>query len=151
MTVVQILDQGNAFAPHGLNIDEQVLIDNFLTSIKSIAAISLPLSTQPSYRSLTRQLVQELLCDCTGHRVHFRGSWEGETLFLLHFTLTISDPTIGWTKISHAENTERSKDACCYSKSQNEFVSFTTHIFDYFTYLKLTAVSIITCNLHTVA
>jgi large subunit ribosomal protein LP0 len=43
MTVVQIFDQGNAFSPAVLDVDEQELIDRFLSGIKSIAAISLAL------------------------------------------------------------------------------------------------------------
>jgi len=56
MTVVQIFDQGNAFAPHVLDIDEQELIDRFLSGIKSIAAISLALK-YPTIVSVTHSLV----------------------------------------------------------------------------------------------
>jgi len=41
MTVVQIYDQGNAFAPSVLDIEESTLINQFLSGIKTIAAISL--------------------------------------------------------------------------------------------------------------
>lgn len=56
MTVVQIFDQGNAFAPYILDIDEQELIDRFLSGIKSIAAISLALK-YPTAVSVAHSLV----------------------------------------------------------------------------------------------
>jgi large subunit ribosomal protein LP0 len=56
MTVVQIFDQGNAFSPDVLDIDEQELIDRFLSGIKSIAAISLALK-YPTIVSVTHSLV----------------------------------------------------------------------------------------------
>jgi len=56
MTVVQIFDQGNAFAPHILDVDEKELIDRFLSGIKSIAAISLALK-YPTIVSVTHSLV----------------------------------------------------------------------------------------------
>lgn len=43
MTVVQIFDSGNVFSPEVLDIDEKVLIDRFLSGVKTIAAISLAL------------------------------------------------------------------------------------------------------------
>jgi len=56
MTVVQIFDQGNAFAPSVLDIDEQELIDRFLSGIKTIAAISLALK-YPTIVSVSHTLV----------------------------------------------------------------------------------------------
>ena len=56
MTVVQIFDQGNVFAPEVLDIDESVLIDRFLSGIKTIAAISLALN-YPTIVSVTHSLV----------------------------------------------------------------------------------------------
>jgi len=56
MTVVQIFDQGNAFAPTVLDIDEKDIIDRFLSGIKSIAAISLALR-YPTIVSVTHSLV----------------------------------------------------------------------------------------------
>jgi len=44
MTVVQIYDNGNIFSPEVLDIDSEVLIERFLSGIKTIAAISLALS-----------------------------------------------------------------------------------------------------------
>jgi len=43
MQVVQIYDSGNVFSPEVLDIDEKVLIDRFLTGVKTIASISLAL------------------------------------------------------------------------------------------------------------
>ncbi|KDR79015.1 hypothetical protein GALMADRAFT_244744 [Galerina marginata CBS 339.88] len=56
MTVVQIFDQGNIFSPDVLDIDEQELVDRFLSGIKTIAAISLALN-YPTIVSVTHTLV----------------------------------------------------------------------------------------------
>ncbi|KAJ3515895.1 hypothetical protein NLJ89_g1474 [Agrocybe chaxingu] len=56
MAVVQIFDQGNIFSPDVLDIDEQELIDRFLSGIKTIAAISLALN-YPTIVSVTHSLV----------------------------------------------------------------------------------------------
>lgn len=56
MTVVQIFDQGNVFSPAVLDVDEQELIDRFLSGVKAIAAISLALK-YPTIASVTHSLV----------------------------------------------------------------------------------------------
>ncbi|KAG8213249.1 60S acidic ribosomal protein P0 [Butyriboletus roseoflavus] len=56
MTVVQIFDSGNVFAPSVLDIDEKELIDRFLSGIKSIACISLALQ-YPTIVSVVHSLV----------------------------------------------------------------------------------------------
>ncbi|KJA26263.1 hypothetical protein HYPSUDRAFT_36536 [Hypholoma sublateritium FD-334 SS-4] len=56
MTVVQIFDQGNIFSPEVLDIDEQELVDRFLSGIKTIAAISLALN-YPTIVSVSHTLV----------------------------------------------------------------------------------------------
>jgi large subunit ribosomal protein LP0 len=56
MTVVQIFDQGNIFSPEVLDVDEQELIDRFLSGIKTVAAISLALN-YPTIVSVTHALV----------------------------------------------------------------------------------------------
>jgi len=56
MSVVQIFDNGNAFSPDVLDVDEQELIDRFLSGIKTIAAISLALQ-YPTIVSVTHSLV----------------------------------------------------------------------------------------------
>ncbi|KIK10170.1 hypothetical protein K443DRAFT_670797 [Laccaria amethystina LaAM-08-1] len=56
MTVVQIFDQGNIFSPDVLDIDENELIDRFLSGIKTVAAISLALN-YPTIVSVTHTLV----------------------------------------------------------------------------------------------
>jgi len=56
MTVVQIFDQGNAFEPSVLDIDEKDLIDRFVSGIKTIACISLALN-YPTIVSVTHSLV----------------------------------------------------------------------------------------------
>lgn len=56
MTVVQIFDSGNVFAPAVLDVNEKELIDRFLSGIKSIAAISLALH-YPTIASVVHSLV----------------------------------------------------------------------------------------------
>jgi len=56
MTVVQIFDNGNSFAPDVLDIEEKDLVDRFLSGIKAIAAISLALN-YPTLVSVTHSLV----------------------------------------------------------------------------------------------
>ncbi|KAF8972116.1 ribosomal protein L10-domain-containing protein [Flammula alnicola] len=56
MTVIQIFDQGNIFSPEVLDVDEQELIDRFLSGIKTIAAISLALN-YPTIVSVSHTLV----------------------------------------------------------------------------------------------
>ncbi|KAM6504347.1 60S acidic ribosomal protein P0 [Amanita muscaria] len=56
MTVVQIYDRGNSFSPEVLDVDEQELIDRFLSGIKTVAAISLALN-YPTLVSVTHSLV----------------------------------------------------------------------------------------------
>jgi len=56
MNVQQIYDSGNVFTPDVLDIDEKVLIDRFLSGIKTIAAISLALK-YPTIVSIPHLLV----------------------------------------------------------------------------------------------
>ncbi|KAG2110945.1 ribosomal protein L10-domain-containing protein [Suillus discolor] len=76
MTVVQIFDSGNAFAPEVLDIDEQVLIDRFLSGIQTIAAISLALN-YPTIVSVTHSLVnsyKNLIALCLSTDYIFEGA-----------------------------------------------------------------------------
>ncbi|KAF9484385.1 60S acidic ribosomal protein P0 [Pholiota conissans] len=56
MTVFQIYDRGNIFSPDVLDVDEQELVDRFLSGIKTIAAISLALN-YPTIVSVSHTLV----------------------------------------------------------------------------------------------
>jgi len=56
MTVVQIYQDGQIFAPDVLDIDSQELIDRFLKGIKTVAAISLALK-YPTIVSVAHELV----------------------------------------------------------------------------------------------
>jgi large subunit ribosomal protein LP0 len=56
MSVVQIFDNRNAFAPDVLDFDEQMLIDRFMSGIKTIAALSLALK-YPTLVSVSHSLV----------------------------------------------------------------------------------------------
>jgi len=56
MTVAQIFDSGNVFTPDVLDISDTVLVDRFLSGIKTIAAISLALR-YPTIVSVSHSLV----------------------------------------------------------------------------------------------
>jgi len=56
MTILQIFSEGNAFPPSVLDIEESVLIDSFMSSIKAIACISLATGF-PTIASVTHSLV----------------------------------------------------------------------------------------------
>ncbi|KAG6898662.1 60s acidic ribosomal protein P2 [Termitomyces sp. T159_Od127] len=56
MTVVQIFDNGNAFSPEVLDVDESELVERFLSGVKTIAAISLALN-YPTLVSVMHSLV----------------------------------------------------------------------------------------------
>lgn len=56
MTVVSIYDNGNVFAPSVLDIDESTLISQFLSGIKTIAAVSLAIN-YPTVASVPHSLV----------------------------------------------------------------------------------------------
>jgi len=56
MRVVQIFDNGNVFSSDVLDIDEQILIDRFLSGIKTVASISLALK-YPTIVSVSHLLV----------------------------------------------------------------------------------------------
>lgn len=76
MTVVQIFDSGNAFAPEVLDIDEKVLIDRFMSGIQTIAAISLALN-YPTIVSVTHSLVnsyKNLISLCLATDYMFEGA-----------------------------------------------------------------------------
>jgi len=76
MSVVQIFDQGNIFSPEVLDIDEQELIDRFLSGIKTIAAISLALN-YPTIVSVIHSLVnsyKNLLAISLATEFTFEGS-----------------------------------------------------------------------------
>jgi len=76
MTVVQIFDQGNVFPPSVLDIDEQELIDRFLSGIKTVAAISLALN-YPTIVSVVHSLVnayKNLLAVSIATEYSFEGS-----------------------------------------------------------------------------
>ncbi|KAG2157934.1 ribosomal protein L10-domain-containing protein [Suillus bovinus] len=76
MTVVQIFDSGNAFAPEVLDIDEKVLIDRFLSGIQTVAAISLALN-YPTVVSVMHSLVnsyKNLIALCLSTDYMFEGA-----------------------------------------------------------------------------
>jgi large subunit ribosomal protein LP0 len=56
LTVLQIYDNGTTFPPSVLDIEESTLIDNFLSSVKTIAAISLQIG-YPTVASAPHSLI----------------------------------------------------------------------------------------------
>lgn len=76
MTVVQIYDSGNTFAPEVLDIDESVLTDRFMTGIKTIACLSLAIKF-PTIVSISHTLVngyKNLLAISLATEYTFEGS-----------------------------------------------------------------------------
>jgi len=76
MTVIQIYQDGNIFAPEVLDIDSQELIDRFLKGIKTIASISLALN-YPTIVSVSHILVnayKNVLAVSIGTEYTFDGS-----------------------------------------------------------------------------
>ncbi|KAJ6513360.1 60S acidic ribosomal protein P0 [Mycena sanguinolenta] len=76
MSVVQIFDNGTAFSPSVLDVDEQELIDRFMTGIKTIAALSLALK-YPTLVSVSHSLVnayKNLLAVSLATEYTFEGS-----------------------------------------------------------------------------
>ncbi|KAF8206558.1 60S acidic ribosomal protein P0 [Mycena galopus ATCC 62051] len=85
MSVVQIFDNGNAFSPDVLDVDEQELIDRFLSGIKTIAALSLALK-YPTLVSVSHSLVnayKNLLAVSLATEYTFEGSEKVSVLFYL--------------------------------------------------------------------
>jgi len=76
MTVIQIFDAGNVFSPDVLDIDENELVNRFLSGIKTIAAISLALK-YPTIVSVSHSLVnayKNLLAISLATEYSFEGS-----------------------------------------------------------------------------
>ncbi|KAJ6494736.1 60S acidic ribosomal protein P0 [Mycena vitilis] len=76
MSVVQIFDNGNAFSPEVLDVDESELIDRFMSGIKTIAALSLALK-YPTLVSVSHSLVnayKNLLAVSLATEYTFEGS-----------------------------------------------------------------------------
>nr|CAG8433951.1 14554_t:CDS:2 [Entrophospora candida]CAG8504443.1 13615_t:CDS:2 [Entrophospora candida] len=57
LTITQIYDNGTTFHPSVLDIEESTLIDHLLSSIKSIASISLALKNYPTIASVPHSLI----------------------------------------------------------------------------------------------
>ncbi len=57
MSVLQIFSEGNVFPPSMLDIDEKVLIDQFMSGIKAIACLSLGMKNYPTIVSVGHSLV----------------------------------------------------------------------------------------------
>src|ERR1700722_1571522 len=111
MTVVQIFDQGNAFSPDVLDIEEKDLVDRFLSGIKTVAAISLALH-YPTLASVTHSLVnsyKNLIAIALATEYTFEGVEKVIILFLS--CATTMNPMMN--TIVCTENTECPKDACC--------------------------------------
>jgi large subunit ribosomal protein LP0 len=107
MTVVQIYDQGNAFSPEVLDIDESELIDRFMSGIKTIAALSLALN-YPTLVSVTHSLVnayKNLIAIALATEITFEGVEKVRSP-----TSLLLDYPHDYLQQLHTENTERLKD-----------------------------------------
>ena len=111
MTVVQIFDNGNVFAPSVLDVSEKELLDRFTTGITTIAAISLALH-YPTIVSVMHSLVnsyKNLLAVSIATDYTFEGSEKVSPPLMCILALQRC-----FNK-SHTENAECLKDACCCS------------------------------------
>jgi large subunit ribosomal protein LP0 len=82
MTIVQIFDNGAIFGSEMLDIDEQTLIDQFLASVKTVAAISLA-TNFPTIVSVTHSLVnayKNLIAVSIATEFTFEGSEKVSTI-----------------------------------------------------------------------
>jgi large subunit ribosomal protein LP0 len=76
MSIVQIFDNGAIFSADMLDIDEQTLIDQFLSAIKTVASISLA-TNFPTLASVSHSLVnayKNLLAISLATEFEFEGS-----------------------------------------------------------------------------
>jgi len=76
MKILQIYDQGQVFEPHVLDISEKVLLDQFMSGIKTIAAISLA-TNFPTIASVSHSLVnsyKNLLAIALATDITFEGA-----------------------------------------------------------------------------
>jgi large subunit ribosomal protein LP0 len=104
MTVVQIFDSGNAFAPEVLDIDEKVLIDRFMSGIQTIAAISLALN-YPTVVSVTHSLVnsyKNLIALCLTTDYMFEGA-QKVSLNSIHLILRCFKHTLKMLTLTDAQ------------------------------------------------
>jgi large subunit ribosomal protein LP0 len=105
MTVIQIFSDGNAFTPDVLDIDEKVLIDRFMSGIKSIAAISLALN-YPTVVSIMHSVVnsyKNLLAVSLATDYTFDGSQKVSLLSYICRTSCLARPQ----DVKYTENPER--------------------------------------------
>jgi large subunit ribosomal protein LP0 len=110
MTVVQIFDQGNVFEPSVLDVDENELINRFLTGVKTIAAISLALK-YPTLVSVVHSLVnayKNVLSVSIGTEYTFDGA---EKVRRSTF------PILKMSNITYTENSDGLPGQCGLSES----------------------------------
>jgi len=105
MSVAQIFDQGNAFGPDVLDIDEQDLIDRFLSGIKTIAAISLALN-YPTLVSVVHSLVnayKNLIAISLATEYSFEGSEKVKEYLANPDAFAVAAPAASETKVEAAK------------------------------------------------
>lgn len=105
MTVVQIFDQGNVFAPSVLDVDEQELIDRFLSGIKTIAAISLALN-YPTIVSVSHTLVnayKNLISIALATEYTFEGAEKVRSFLFVYCFCSFAKDVLN---LIHTENTD---------------------------------------------
>lgn len=111
MKVVQIYDNGNIFSPDVLDIDEKVLIDRFLSGIKTVAAISLALN-YPTIVSIPHVLVnayKNVLAISIATDYTFEGAEKVRFLFLSQFFFFFSFSNDPSDDQKYTENPERTR------------------------------------------
>lgn len=105
MRVVQIFDAGNAFEPSVLDVDEQVLIDRFMSGIQTVAAISLALN-YPTIVSVMHSLVnsyKNLIAVCLATDYTFEGAQKVSSI-LIYLILMLQTYTLKMLTSTDAHN-----------------------------------------------
>ena len=124
MTVYQIFSDGTAFPPSVLDIDEQELIDRFLSGVKTVASISLALN-YPTLVSVPHSLVnayKNLLAVALETEYSFEGA-EKVRSSSLYLSCDVQK-----SKYIHTENSERLQRRQC-GRSGAGLITFCSLLF----------------------
>ena len=127
MTVAQIYSDGTAFSPSVLDIDEQELIDRFLTGIKTVACISLALN-YPTLASVSHSLVnayKNLLAVALETEYSFEGADKVRSSSFYFSSSTVV--MYIKPKYIYTENSDRLQRRQCGTKYSDHFHLFCAH------------------------
>ncbi|CAG8525964.1 12209_t:CDS:2, partial [Acaulospora colombiana] len=113
LTVLQIYDNGTTFPPSVLDIEESTLIDNFLSSVKIIAATSLQIG-YPTVASAPHSLInayKDLLAVSVATNYTFPGSEKIKAYLADPSAFAIAAPVVETTDTAKKEEAASTKEA----------------------------------------